>query len=91
MGASGPISGQCIPELKMQKKLLMKPMSVSIGCWNVDTIKRPVGRPPLREYDGYCQNCGKECPGSYCDKECMDEAERFERYRERDERRSRNK
>ena len=43
-------------------------------------IKR---RKPVRQHDGYCINCGKESPGAYCDLDCKEDAERFDRAEER--------
>lgn len=38
---------------------------------------------PVRQHDGYCINCGKESPGVYCDLDCKEDAERFDRAEER--------
>jgi hypothetical protein len=38
----------------------------------------------LPEHDGYCVNCGKESPYIYCNQKCEEEAEQFERARQRD-------
>jgi hypothetical protein len=35
------------------------------------------------EHDGHCLNCGKESEGAYCDSECREDAERFDRARAR--------
>jgi hypothetical protein len=44
-------------------------------------------RKPVPEHDGYCLNCGEESAGAYCDAGCREDAERFDRARERDARR----
>jgi hypothetical protein len=41
-------------------------------------------RKPVPKRHGLCLNCGKKSPGAYCDSECRDDAERFERARQRD-------
>ena len=38
-------------------------------------------RKPVPEHDGFCLNCGKESDGVYCDADCRDDAERFDRAR----------
>jgi len=48
-------------------------------------------RKPVPEHDGHCLNCGAESAGAYCDAGCREDAERFDRARERDGRRSGNK
>lgn len=40
-------------------------------------------RKPVPEHDGYCLNCGEESAGAYCNAECGEDAERFERARAR--------
>lgn len=40
-------------------------------------------RKPEPEYDGHCLNCDKETEGAYCDRECREDAERFDRARQR--------
>jgi hypothetical protein len=45
-------------------------------------------RKPVIEHDGFCLNCGAESAGAYCDAGCREDAERFDRARERDARRS---
>ena len=30
-------------------------------------------------HDGYCLNCGEESAGSYCNRECREDAERFDK------------
>ena len=56
---------------ELKKKQLMAGMAA---------IKR---RKPVRQHDGYCINCGKESPGAYCDLDCKEDAERFDRTEER--------
>lgn len=46
-----------------------------------DAISR---RKPEPEHDGHCLNCGAESAGAYCDQDCREDAERFDRARERD-------
>ena len=40
-------------------------------------------RRPVPEHDGHCINCGKESDGAYCDRDCGEDAERFDRARQR--------
>lgn len=40
-------------------------------------------RKMVPEHDGHCLNCGKESAGAYCDQECREDAERFDRARAR--------
>lgn len=40
-------------------------------------------RKPVPKHDGHCLNCGEPSTGAYCDQECREDAERFDRARER--------
>lgn len=40
-------------------------------------------RKPVPVHNGYCLNCGEKSIGVYCNQECREDAERFERARER--------
>jgi hypothetical protein len=40
-------------------------------------------RRQVPEHDGHCLNCGEESEGAYCDMECREDAERFERAKQR--------
>lgn len=48
-------------------------------------------RMAVLEHDRFCINCGKESAGAYCDIYCKEDAERFDRARERDGRRPNSK
>jgi hypothetical protein len=38
-------------------------------------------RKPVPEHDGRCLSCGDPAAGAYCDAECREDSERFERAR----------